>query len=59
MIDFSKIDRKKVLILCRHPDSISSLCQVLNEKSFIVKTEKVPGDFFQQISQFNPGFVMI
>jgi hypothetical protein len=59
MIDFAKIDRKKVLILCRHPEGIAPLCQLLNDKSFEIKLEKVPGDFFQEIPNFNPGFVMI
>ena len=59
MIDFSKIDKKRVLALCQYPEAVSPLATFLKEKGFEVNLQRVPGEFFQNISQFKPGFVMI
>ncbi len=59
LIDFDKIDQRKVSILCKHPESIQGLVQFLQSKKFDVHFEKVPGSFFQSINNLKPGFVMI
>jgi hypothetical protein len=59
MIDFDKMDSKKISLLCRHPENISGLVEFLKGKQLEVFVCKNSAEFFQSLSLNKPGFAMI
>lgn len=58
-IDFDKLNRRRISILCKSPGGVTSIKEHLESKGFLVEVETSVTNFFTLLCDQQPGFALV
>lgn len=58
-IDFKKVNRQRISILCANAENVTSMATFLSERGFTVEVSTTPSDYYAKLGEGAPGIALV